>query len=202
MIRIFTGDDRVRAQKEIVKILGDGYEVIEGAEILAEDLASVFLGASLFAEERKILIRDLSANKAAFEKLPLYLGTAHEVVILETKLDKRSATYKELKGKVEIREFDLPKNKNFNVVFDIYRVAKKDGARALAMLDQVQQEEDPIMFAGLLVTQALKDYKMRQGASEKRVLAELSKLDLDLKSTTLQPWLLIRAFLLRLGQLS
>ena len=62
MIKIFYGDDRVKAQAAIKKLLGDDYEVIEGENLLPSDMASVFYGGSLFSDERKILIKDLSTN--------------------------------------------------------------------------------------------------------------------------------------------
>lgn len=201
MIKIFTGDDRVKANSEIGRELGENYEVIEGADLVAADLPSIFKGASLFDDERRILIRDLSSNRVVFDELPKYLDTSHKVVILELKLDKRSVTYKELKDKVEIKEFNLAKNQNFGIVFDIYRMAKRDGRRAVEMLDKIKQDEDPIRFCGLLISQAMKDYTRNPGVNEKRVLKELSKLDLDMKSTSLQPWLLISSFLLRLASL-
>ena len=202
MIKFFYGDDRVRAKKAIEQFLGaTDYEIIEGADLDFADLPSIFLGNSLFATTRTILIRDLTVNKPAYEKLPDYLNTPHKVAILELKLDKRSATYKSLKDQVEFQEFTLPKNPNFNLVFDIYRTAKHDGAKAVKMLEKIQAEEDPIMFCGLLISQALKDFNQKQGTKEKRVLKELSKLDLDLKSTSLQPWLLVQSFLLRLSSL-
>ena len=43
--------------------------------------------------------------------------------ILEMNVDKRSAIYKSLKDKVEWIECKMPKNVNFGVVFEIYRVA-------------------------------------------------------------------------------
>lgn len=201
MIKIFTGEDRVKANSEIGRELGENYEVIEGADLVAADLPSIFKGASLFDDERRILIRDLSSNRVVFDELPKYLETSHKVVILELKLDKRSVTYKELKDKVEIKEFNLAKNQNFGIVFDIYRMAKRDGRRAVEMLDKIKQDEDPIRFCGLLISQAMKDYARNPGVNEKRVLKELSKLDLDMKSTSLQPWLLVSSFLLRLASL-
>lgn len=201
MIKIFTGDDRLRAGQEIKRLLGDDYEVMEGVELTPGDLASAMRGASLFSEMRKILIRDLSANKAVFDELPMYLDTPHEVVIWELKLDKRSSVYKTLKDKVEIREFNLQKSADFGVVFDIYRVAKRDGRRAVGMLKAIEQDEDPIRFAGLLISQALKDYARNAGAKEKRVLRELSELDLKLKATSYSPWLLVESSLLRLASL-
>lgn len=202
MIKIFYGDDRVRAKAEIIKFLGTkDYEIIEGADLTPADLPSIFLGNSLFASTRAILIRDFTANKPVYEKLPEYLNTPHNVAILELKLDKRSATYKSLKNQIEFKEFALPQNPNFSLVFDIYCTAKRDGNKAVKMLAKIQNEEDPIMFCGLLISQALKDFKARQGTKEKRALAELSKLDLDLKSTSLPSWLLVQSFLLRLSSL-
>ncbi|MDO4399065.1 MAG: hypothetical protein Q4C24_02110 [Candidatus Saccharibacteria bacterium] len=202
MIKLFYGDDRVRAQQEITKFLGaTDYEIIEGADLTPADLPSIFLGNSLFAESRTILIRDFTANKPVCEKLSDYLNTPHKVAILELKLDKRSAVYKALKGQIEFQEFTLPKNPNLGLVFDIYRTAKHDGAKAVQMLEKIQAEEDPIMFCGLMISQALKDFKQKQGIKEKRALRELSKLDLNLKSTSIQPWLLVQSFLLQLSSL-
>ena len=202
MIKVFYGDDRVRAKAEITKFLGTkDYEIIEGADLAPADLPSIFLGNSLFTDTRAILIRDFTANRPVYEKLPEYLNTPHQIAILDAKIDKRSATYKFLKDQIEFQEFTLPKNPNLNLVFDIYRTAKHDGEKAVKMLEKIQYEEDPIMFCGLLISQALKDFNQKQGTKEKRVLKELSKLDLDLKSTSLQPWLLVQSFLLRLSSL-
>ena len=202
MIKVFYGDDRVRAKAEITKFLGTkDYEIIEGADLTPADLPSIFLGNSLFTDTRAILIRDFTANRPVYEKLPEYLNTPHQIAILDAKIDKRSATYKFLKDQIEFQEFTLPKNPNLNLVFGIYRTAKHDGEKAVKMLEKIQAEEDPIMFCGLLISQALKDFNQKQGTKEKRVLKELSKLDLDLKSTSLQPWLLVQSFLLRLASL-
>lgn len=201
MIKVFYGDDRVRAKQEIIKFLGSNYEIIEGVDLKISDLPSIFLGNSLFSDSRSILIRDFTINKEVYEKLPDYINTPHSVIILESKVDKRSSVYKTIKDKIEFKEFSLPQNPNLNLVFDIYRTAKYDGKKAVEMLEKIKAEEDPIMFCGLMISQALKDFKAHQGTKEKRVLRELSKLDLNLKSTSFQPWLLVQAFLLRLSLL-
>ena len=70
MIKFFYGDDRVRAKQAIESFLGTkDYEVIEGADLTSSDLPSIFLGNSLFASTRAILIRDFATNKPAYEKL-------------------------------------------------------------------------------------------------------------------------------------
>lgn len=201
MIKIFTGNDRIRAQKEIVDFLGNDYEIIEGAEIETNDLPSIFNGGSLFSETRQILIRDFGANKVVFEKVEDYVATLNRVAIWEMKLDKRSGAYKNLKDKVGIKEFNLAQDSDFGLVFDIYKTAKYDGKKAVTMLKKIEENEDPIQFCGLLISQALKDYKNHPGVKEKRVLLELSKLDLNLKSTSTQPWLLLQGFLLQVSSL-
>lgn len=199
MIRVFYGEDRVGAKREIQKILGDDYEVLDGAEIETGDLPSIFLGASLFSENRKILIRDFTTNKAIYDELPKYLKTPHEVILFEIKLDKRAAVYKELQGKVEFREFKTALSTDYKVAFEIYRVAKRDGRQAVQMLETIRANEDPIKFMGLLVSQAMKDFKMRQGVTEKAILRELARVDMKMKTTKIDPWLIVESFLLKMN---
>lgn len=201
MIKVFYGDDRVKAKQAIEKFLGADYEIIDCENLTALDLPSIFLGASLFAETRSILLREFTANKEIAENLEKYLNTPHRVALFETKLDKRGAIYKNLKDKLEFLEFALPKQ-DFRLVFKIYDTAKRDGKQAVKMLREIEQTEEPIMFLGALVSSALKDYAARpNGAKEKRALVELSKIDLQLKTASTQPWLLLESFLLRLSSL-
>ena len=112
-IRIFTGDDRVKIGEQVVKELKDGYEIFEGEGLDCESLPSLFLGGSLFAMNgRKILIKDFSENVEIWnnfaEKIDDYLKTDADVIIWETKLDKRlSSTKAILKAGVEVKEFKL-----------------------------------------------------------------------------------------------
>lgn len=213
MIKVFYGEDRVRAQAEMTRWFGaEQYEVVEGADLTVNDLPSLFMGGTLFGGERKILVRDFLSNKAVAEELVKYVETPHKVVLLETKLDKRTAAYKELaklaggaktrKGdaQVEFREFKLVQP-DFGKVFDVFRAAKRDGKHAVAMLAEIQATEDPKRFVGLMASQALKDFAARPGAKEKRVLVELSKLDVDLSVSALAPWVLVQGFLLRLAEI-
>lgn len=202
MIYIIYGDDRLRAEKEMRKILGEGYEVFEGEEINSADLPSLFMGLSFFAEKRKILIKNLSAQTANFEKLPDFLDTSHDVVIWEEKLDKRSAIYKKLVDAVKILEFKLPEKIDRNLVFNIYDTALSDGPRAVKMLQQAEREgQDPFMMIGAFSWKAIDNYKKFGGKKEERILHELSLLDMQMKSTTFTPFSLLQSFLLRVSSL-
>ena len=195
MIKIFTGDDRIRAKKEIKKLLGEDYEVIDAADLIPRDLPKIFRGTTIFDAHRRILLRDFTANSSIYSELTKYLDTPHDVILLETKLDKRLNAYKEIKDKLEIKEFKLPPKTDFREVYNIYNLAKRNGKRAVEELRKIEPDEDPIRFTGLLVSQALKEFNPK-------ILKELSKLDLELKSSKIDPWLLVESFLLKISKLS
>ena len=199
MIKIFYGDDRVRAQAEIKRELGEDYEVIEGAELKLADLQSIFQGASLLTDKRKIVIKDLGENKECFEKMSEF-NTDHQIILWETKLDKRTGTYKKMAKIAEIKEFKLIQPINKGLAFDIYDMALRDSKRAIKMLQQVEATEDPYQMVGAWSWKAIDNFKRRGVAKEKRALKQLSKLDIRLKSTSYQPWALLSAFLLGLSQ--
>lgn len=202
MMRIFVGEDRVAAEKAIRTTLGEDYEVLDGEELAVTDLPSIFRGVSLFeTEKRRILIKNLGENTAVWEKAADYLDTPHEVVIWEMKLDKRSAGYKRLKGEgVEIREFAEKRPPEVKLVFGILDTAMRNGAEAVKAVEKIEEKQDPYMFFGLLVTQALKKYGMRQGTKEKKVLKILAELDMQMKTTAMEPWLLVKAALVRIAE--
>ena len=208
VIRIFTGENRKAANEEIKRILGEGYEVFEGAEIAPNDLMNIFLGTSLLSEKRKILVKDLSENKESFlefsEKLEEFLKTDAEVIIFETKLDKRTTAFKEIKKNgIVVREFKDETGKvDVRQVFGIYDMAMRNGKRAVEELEKIETKEDPYMFFGVLASQAIKRFEAKpEGKKEKRVLKELSNLDKLMKTSSLEPWTLIKGFLIRLSSL-
>ncbi len=205
-IRIYTGDDRVKIGEQVVKDFGEGYEVFEGESLSHESLPSLFLGGSLFAVgKRKILIKDFSENMDAWnffvENIKTFLTSDAEVIIWEAKLDKRLASTKViLKAGVEVREFKLPDLIDTRAVFNIYDIALSDGEKAVRELEKIDKTQDPYMFFGLMVSQALKKIEWRpRGAKEKRTLKELGVVDMQMKSTAIEPWMLIKSFLLRLS---
>lgn len=204
MLKVFAGDDRVAAQKAVKRALGVDYEVFEGEQLAITDLPSIFQGMSLLgalgAEKRYILLKDVSENAAVWEKIPDYAETEHEVVIWETKLDKRSATYKKLKSSgVVLEEFSLQKPPEAGLVFSILDTALRDGTEAVRMVEKIELTQDPYMFFGLMVTQALKKFEAQNGVLERKILKKLAQLDIQMKTTAVEPWTLVKAFLLEVG---
>ncbi len=208
MIRIFTGDDRLGAERAIKRTLGENYEVFEGEKLSENDLPSIFQGMTLFGggvgEVRRILLKDLSENAVVWAKVLDYVNTEHEVIIWETKIDKRSAGYKRLKELgIRVEEFALAKKPEANLVFGILDTAMRDGPAAVKMVERIELEQDPFMFFGLMVTQAIKKFEQRAGEKEKRILKMLAELDMQMKgegaSSEVEPWTLVKGFLLRVG---
>ena len=201
MLKIFFGNDRVKAQAEIKRVLNNNYEVVEGAELNLNDLTDVFMGGSLLAAERKILVKDLSTVKENFDKLVDFIDTPNDVIVWENSLDKRTNTYKQLAKKIEIKEFKLIEKIDRNLAFNIYDTAFYDGKKAVQMLAQAELTEDPYKMLGAWAWKAIDNFKRSGGTKEKRVLKELSKLDIEMKTTAYQPWVLMQAFLLRAASL-
>ena len=230
MIRIFHGNDRARIAREVKKILGEDYEVFDGENLKAEDIVNIFKGTSLFAEKRKILLKDLTDKRKEkstdegsdvktgslastdnlpssvggdfYEEIAKYADTEHDVVIWETTLSKKKS-YKDFveENGVEVKKYDVVREVDLRKVFGIFDTAMRDGKQAVKQLEEIEDDQDPYMFFGLMVSQALKRYNWRNGRKETAVLKELAKLDIKLKSTTVEPWILIKSFLLRLSEI-
>ena len=201
MIKIVFGNDRGRAEREAKRSLGEDYEVFDGEKLKFDDLPNIFFGTSLFGD-RSILIKDLSVNKECFELVKDYVKTPFKVVIWEENLDKRTSCFRELKKVgVEMVEFKKAEEATGKEVFDIFDVAFRDPSRAVKMIEKIEKKQDPFMYFGLLVTQAIRRYEMKRGAKEKRVLLELSKIDILMKSSSFQAWDLIKGFILRISSL-
>jgi DNA polymerase III delta subunit len=203
MIKVFYGEDRVKARQAIDKLLGGDYEIIEAENLTTNDVASVFLGVSLFGDKRKILVKDLSLNKDCWDMVPNFVADCpHDIVLWETKLDKRSGAYKALskeKG-IEFKEFALAEDPNKKIVFDILDAAMRGDKNALKMCEKVEATNDPYMFMGLMVSQAIKklQYNNPKAVKTLKILAET---DMDMKSVSIEPWQLIKMALLKISSL-
>ena len=141
MIYLIDGDDRKKAESKAKDFLGENYEVIDAESLEKADLVSIFQGTTLFSETRKILIKDLGTKKELFAELLKYLETEHRIVILEQKIDKRNAVYKELAAvakknpqQVKIDEFKITEEVDKFLTFRVFDIALTDGKRAVKLL--------------------------------------------------------------------
>ena len=107
MIHLLHGDNEFEKRAALAALVGD-MEVVrrDGEELTATEVCEVVMGQSLFAVKQAVVITDASQNVALWRDLPELLGdTATTVVLVETKLDKRTKTYKWLQNHAEAGEY-------------------------------------------------------------------------------------------------
>lgn len=209
MIYLIDGDDRKKAESKAKDFLGEDYEVIDAESLEKADLVSIFQGTTLFSETRKILIKDLEAKKELFAELPKYLETEHRIVILEQKIDKRNAVYKELAAvakknpqQVKIDEFKITEEVDKFLTFRVFDIALTDGKRAVKLLREAEESNNPYLTVGSWTKKAVDLLAARpNGEREKRIVKKLAEIDMMLKQTSFskEPWLLLETFLLELS---
>jgi DNA polymerase III delta subunit len=111
MITLLVGENSFEVQRALDDIIYDfdgNVERIEGDKLQASQLPDVFMGVSLFADKRLVVIRNLSENKSVWSVLGDWLPKISDdihVVLVEPKPDKRTSTYKTLQKKSEVHEF-------------------------------------------------------------------------------------------------
>ena len=203
MIKIVYGDDRKRAEKHVKRQLGEKYEVMEGEGLTLDGLVNLVNGNSLFDETRNILIKDFGENGEIFAKICDYVNTKNNVVVWESKLDKRLNAYKKIKdAKIEVVECKGAEVVRNNEVFDILDLAVRgEGKKAVKLIEKIEKNQDAYSYIGLLVTQVLKMYDAKQGMKEKLMLKMLAELDMQTKSSQVEPWELVKIFILQISQL-
>lgn len=204
-MKVIYGENRGAAEQEVRRILGENYEVYEGEDLSLTDLPSIFQGTTLFGDEkRRILLKNLTERAEIWEKIGDYADTAHEVVIWEAKVDKRSTGYKRLVEKgVEFKEFKNVAEVDPRVAFGILDIALRDGAKAIKEVEKIETTQDPYMFFGLLVSQMVKKYEAsRGGGRERAILKRMAEVDRQMKSTGIEPWTLVKGFLVQVSHIA
>lgn len=102
VIHLILGENTYKAEQELARIVKDSGvapERLDAGSLTANTLADIVRGGSLFSEQRLVVLRQVSDNKPVFEKLAEWAGEVPSdttLVLLETKLDKRTKAYKAL----------------------------------------------------------------------------------------------------------
>jgi DNA polymerase III delta subunit len=115
MITLLFGENSFEIESALGEIVADfdgRVERIKAEDLTINQLPDILMGVSLFAERRLIVIRGLSENKSIWPILGDWLDKISDdihLVLIESKIDKRSTTYKTLKNNANVQEF-LPWN--------------------------------------------------------------------------------------------
>lgn len=119
MITVLTGTNHFQVKKElealrqafISKHGEPGVEVLDGTQLEVEQMKAVLTGASLFASDKFVVIKNISQSKDLSEQ---FLSIANDipkevrVILQEEGIDKRTSFYKTLKKEHEVIEFGEP----------------------------------------------------------------------------------------------
>lgn len=112
MITVLVGDDSFAINEQLKAIKADfpgDIERIDGAAVELKRLPDLLMGSSLFSDKRLVVIRDLSKNTSVWGSFSDWIDRVSDdihLVLVEEKIDKRTQSYKELKKKANIQEFN------------------------------------------------------------------------------------------------
>jgi len=114
MITLLTGENSFDIERALTAIIDDFEDIdgtvekIEAGDLRSSQLPDILVGVSLFSQKRLVVIRGLSENKDVWSALINWIpkmSDDNHLVLIEPRPDKRTATYKLLKEKASIREF-------------------------------------------------------------------------------------------------
>ena len=120
--QLLTGDNSFEIEREVSRIINSSHAVaerIDGSELDLRHLPDLLMGATLFASQRLIIIKNLSENKVVWPVFGDWLERISDdiqLVLVEPKPDKRTVTYKALQKQAEVREFKAWTERDGSVV--------------------------------------------------------------------------------------
>lgn len=113
MIHVFTGVNAYairQATNELIAKHSDAtLERVAADELRPTDMPQLLAGASLFSNEKLVVIDDLSKNKSVWATLDEQLANVPDettLLLIESSPDKRTKAYKWLQKNAEVREFN------------------------------------------------------------------------------------------------
>jgi len=113
MTQWFTGENTFEIQQAVkvrVDVFDGVAERIDGTTLELKNIPDLLMGGTLFAEKRLVIIKDLSLNSSVWEKMPEWLDRLSddiELILIDSKPDKRTTIYKEVKKRVDVKEFPV-----------------------------------------------------------------------------------------------
>jgi len=111
MISLLTGENSFEIERELMARatdFGGLVEKIDGSTLELKNLPDLLAGATLFADKRMVVIKNLSDNKSLWSDFGDWLPRISDdidVILVEAKPDKRTKTYKELQKVGVIKDY-------------------------------------------------------------------------------------------------
>lgn len=119
MIYFLTGPNSYKRHQKLAELINNfteaygahGIERYDGEKLAPQQLSEIMQAASLFAQNRLVILRDISANKSIWEFLGENLDLVDDttqLVVVEPAADKRTKAYKQLQKQAEVIECNEP----------------------------------------------------------------------------------------------
>ncbi|MEI6850399.1 MAG: DNA polymerase III subunit delta [Candidatus Saccharibacteria bacterium] len=111
MITLLVGENSFEIDQALSMIIKDfdgEVERINGSDLQTSQIPDILMGASLFADSRLVVIKELCENKLVWSVISDWLPRVSDdihLVLVESKPDKRTTTFKTLKKIADVREF-------------------------------------------------------------------------------------------------
>lgn len=107
MIYLLCGDNEFEKQAALVALVGDADVVrYDGEELTLADMQEITIGQTLFSQSAVYVISKLSENPDIWPRLPeISFDDDNTIILAESKLDKRTKTYKWLQKTAKTQEF-------------------------------------------------------------------------------------------------
>lgn len=112
-----SGTNSYQVKSKLTKLVADftaehsdlALEKLDGSEVSYEQIQSAIDSLPFLSTKKMVIVYDLSLNKQAAEELEQIIeraGNTTELIIVETKLDKRSVYYKQLKKLTDFTDYN------------------------------------------------------------------------------------------------
>lgn len=113
MITLLTGENSFEVERALKRIAAafDGRpERIDGSVLELKNIPDLLMGGTLFADKRLVIIKNLSENSSVWTGLVEWIPRISDdisLVLVDSKPDKRTKTYKELQKVAQVESFAL-----------------------------------------------------------------------------------------------
>ncbi|RKV91122.1 MAG: hypothetical protein D8G53_16015 [Candidatus Saccharimonas sp.] len=107
MIHLLYGDNEFEKRAALAALVGDADVVrYDGEELTLADMQEITIGQTLFTQSSVYVISKLSENSDIWSQLPdMQFDEDNTIILIESKLDKRTKTYKWLQKTAKTQEF-------------------------------------------------------------------------------------------------
>lgn len=113
MITVLYGDNDFEITRKLARIVDEFEGVperIDASEVAIQKLPDLFMGVTLFTDRRLVIMTRLASNKVLWNGLETWLERLSDeihLVLVETQIDKRTKTYKQLQKQADIHEYTV-----------------------------------------------------------------------------------------------